>query len=512
MKLTDAMKGLETVATERAREAEREHLAEARRLRRIEQRDERRIARERAEREAAAADAQERKEALRDYQRERYKDVRLQRAENVLDEETGLVMSIAQKRWVDAARAHYATVDIQASYHGGAIVAVCERVHGSKGGSRKGIIVRIAKSGLKYKYTSVEEALSVRIDLHRKQRKASGRLRRVEEGEIPLALPQDGFRYHNLHAGFEPGMCPLSLGYQWGDSAARDPADFIPERVAGRQVLDTLDERERTILKWRFSGVTLDACGDQFGLTRERIRQVESKALKRLRLGFGLDDAPPPPPPRPVAPEPEFRDDAYKLTHAQREVVRKLLAKHVAVARIAVAANIPVRSMHRVIERYGLGAATERLPQHVTQKSLLDELAALDAPNPDSWEAGGYLWDPVHDLDGRVVFTPEQRAVILRDNMGPSAVAQKMALPHPPEVGKYMEQQGLRQRASKARDITLTPAQKAVAQAALANGTSVVVIAAMLDMKPDTCSQVLDREGLRPRRKYKKSRAGKPVT
>jgi RNA polymerase primary sigma factor len=55
-----------------------------------------------------------------------------------------------------------------------------------------------------------------------------------------------------------------------------------------RQMLEELDPRQREILEMRFGlkdGIykTLQTVGDELGLTRERIRQVESKALRRLR-------------------------------------------------------------------------------------------------------------------------------------------------------------------------------------------------------------------------------------
>lgn len=69
-----------------------------------------------------------------------------------------------------------------------------------------------------------------------------------------------------------------------------------PNEVAGRQILKEyvggilkdLDPREQKILKMRFGledGVThtLEEVGEEFGVTRERIRQIESKALERIR-------------------------------------------------------------------------------------------------------------------------------------------------------------------------------------------------------------------------------------
>jgi RNA polymerase primary sigma factor len=54
------------------------------------------------------------------------------------------------------------------------------------------------------------------------------------------------------------------------------------------QVLETLTEREQKILKLRFGlgdgrDHTLEEVGQQFDVTRERIRQIEAKALRKLR-------------------------------------------------------------------------------------------------------------------------------------------------------------------------------------------------------------------------------------
>jgi RNA polymerase primary sigma factor len=54
------------------------------------------------------------------------------------------------------------------------------------------------------------------------------------------------------------------------------------------QVLNTLTLREERIIKMRFgmedgTERTLEEVGQAFGVTRERIRQIESKALRKLR-------------------------------------------------------------------------------------------------------------------------------------------------------------------------------------------------------------------------------------
>ncbi len=87
------------------------------------------------------------------------------------------------------------------------------------------------------------------------------------------------------------------------DEAESSLGDFIvdeettkPDETAGRQllreyvqeILHDLDPREQKILKMRFGledGVThtLEEVGEEFGVTRERIRQIEAKALERMK-------------------------------------------------------------------------------------------------------------------------------------------------------------------------------------------------------------------------------------
>ena len=70
--------------------------------------------------------------------------------------------------------------------------------------------------------------------------------------------------------------------------APAEAASFrlLKEQVS--EVLDTLTERERKVLQLRFGledgrSRTLEGVGMEFGVTRERIRQIEAKALRKLR-------------------------------------------------------------------------------------------------------------------------------------------------------------------------------------------------------------------------------------
>jgi len=96
---------------------------------------------------------------------------------------------------------------------------------------------------------------------------------------------------------------PISLETPIGEEEDSHPGDFIedPDAVAPAEaasvtmlkqkmgdVLQNLTERERKVLVLRFGledghQRTLEEVGQEFGVTRERIRQIEAKALRKLR-------------------------------------------------------------------------------------------------------------------------------------------------------------------------------------------------------------------------------------
>jgi RNA polymerase primary sigma factor len=96
---------------------------------------------------------------------------------------------------------------------------------------------------------------------------------------------------------------PISLQAPVGDSDDTSFGDFIEDKTADnpmeeagfsmlkdkiKDVLDTLTEREREVLEQRFGlkdgySRTLEEVGRQFQVTRERIRQIEAKALRKMR-------------------------------------------------------------------------------------------------------------------------------------------------------------------------------------------------------------------------------------
>jgi RNA polymerase primary sigma factor len=81
------------------------------------------------------------------------------------------------------------------------------------------------------------------------------------------------------------------FGDLFADDLADDPielADISLERQRLRNALDELDERERRVLELRFGlgpsgeATSLEEIGRELGFTRERIRQIEANALRRL--------------------------------------------------------------------------------------------------------------------------------------------------------------------------------------------------------------------------------------
>jgi RNA polymerase primary sigma factor len=75
------------------------------------------------------------------------------------------------------------------------------------------------------------------------------------------------------------------------DTRAMSPMDSATVaglREATQQVLSCLTERESKVLRMRFgidmsTDHTLEEIGQKFDVTRERIRQIEAKALRKLR-------------------------------------------------------------------------------------------------------------------------------------------------------------------------------------------------------------------------------------
>jgi RNA polymerase primary sigma factor len=125
-----------------------------------------------------------------------------------------------------------------------------------------------------------------------------GREPTPEEVAEEVLLPVDRVR-----SVLKMAQQPISLQSPVGESEETNFGDFIEDRGAEnpsdmtaivllkekiKDVLDTLTDRERQVLEQRFGLVdgysrTLEEVGRQFQVTRERIRQIEAKALRKMR-------------------------------------------------------------------------------------------------------------------------------------------------------------------------------------------------------------------------------------
>lgn len=155
-----------------------------------------------------------------------------------------------------------------------------------------------------------DQARTIRIPVHmietinkllRVQKKLVQQLGREptpEEAAEELDMPVERVR-----AVYKMAQQPISLQSPVGDSDDAHFGDFIEDKSAEnpsemtahsmlkdrlRDVLNTLTDRERQVLDYRFGltdgySRTLEEVGKEFNVTRERIRQIEAKALRKLR-------------------------------------------------------------------------------------------------------------------------------------------------------------------------------------------------------------------------------------
>ncbi|MCK5923055.1 MAG: RNA polymerase sigma factor RpoD/SigA, partial [Methylococcales bacterium] len=107
-----------------------------------------------------------------------------------------------------------------------------------------------------------------------------------------------------------------SFGEIIGDEKARTPLELLSHKNMHMQLdglLEVLDERERKIVDARFGLAgekpkTLEDVGQEFGVTRERIRQLQNIALKKLRRALQKKEDPGP---RPLRKAGEPDDDFF---------------------------------------------------------------------------------------------------------------------------------------------------------------------------------------------------------
>ncbi|MEG2464694.1 MAG: RNA polymerase sigma factor RpoD [Kiritimatiellia bacterium] len=142
------------------------------------------------------------------------------------------------------------------------------------------------------------ETINKLLRVQKKLLQELGREPTPEETAEEMGLPVERVR-----AVCKMAQQPISLQSPVGDGDDAHFGDFIEDKTAERpedvtaymmlkerlrEVLYSLNERERQVLDYRFGltdgfSRTLEEVGRMFAVTRERIRQIEAKALRKLR-------------------------------------------------------------------------------------------------------------------------------------------------------------------------------------------------------------------------------------
>jgi len=151
---------------------------------------------------------------------------------------------------------------------------------------------------------------TIRLPVHqhelvRKVARAAQKMEQEGANSVDMAqLAEElGLALSTIEQAFRVGVLPVSLETYIGEDDSSTLGDFImdtdgvsPDEAAIDISLQTeitrqmefLSEREREVLVLRYGlnhaeSQTLEQLGNYFGVTRERIRQIEAKALQRLR-------------------------------------------------------------------------------------------------------------------------------------------------------------------------------------------------------------------------------------
>ena len=155
-----------------------------------------------------------------------------------------------------------------------------------------------------------DQARTIRIPVHmietinRVLRTSKKLMMETGKEPLPEALAEElGISVEKIKEIYKIAQHPISLQADVGESKESKFGDFLedtsaesPSDVTGysilkesmREVLETLNERERSVLIHRFGlkdgkQKTLEEVGVMFDVTRERIRQIEAKAISKMR-------------------------------------------------------------------------------------------------------------------------------------------------------------------------------------------------------------------------------------
>ena len=155
-----------------------------------------------------------------------------------------------------------------------------------------------------------DQARTIRIPVHMIE--TINKLMRVQKklvqdfGREPTPeeiAAESGMQVERVRSVLKMAQQPISMQQPVGDSDDTSFGDFLEDKSAENPmdgaafnslreklsgVLNTLNERERAVIEQRFglrdgNPRTLEEVGRQFNVTRERIRQIEAKALRKLR-------------------------------------------------------------------------------------------------------------------------------------------------------------------------------------------------------------------------------------
>ena len=155
-----------------------------------------------------------------------------------------------------------------------------------------------------------DQARTIRIPVHMVEtinkliRISRGLLQELGRDPRPEEIAKEmGISVARVHEIMKIAQEPVSLETPIGEEEDSHLGDFIEDEAAPapaeaasfmllreqlEEVLETLTDREKNVLRLRFGledgrSRTLEEVGQSFGVTRERIRQIEAKALRKLR-------------------------------------------------------------------------------------------------------------------------------------------------------------------------------------------------------------------------------------